>query len=122
MFRDVSEPKHLPNYLALVGKEPESFTKGDLDLTFDVVQFVEKKFGSATSFKSVTEYLFWLNDQYRRILPGRKYRETPNEQIKPLATQITWRLEGILGKGNAGEKPVEQPKETKGGKQPREEL
>lgn len=116
MFRDVAEPTTYPNYLALVGKEPENVT-GDLDMTFDIVQFVEKKFGPATSFSAVSGFLFWLNDEYRHVLPGRKFPDN-NEIMRPLADALNKRLESILGSKPVSAKPTEAPKK----KLVREEL
>jgi len=107
MFKDVAEPTSFPNFLALVGKEPKEVT-GDLDMTFDIVQYVEKKFGPATSFKGVSEFLFWLNGEYREVLPGRKFQESSNQLIKPLADALRKRVEGIEGKKTAQKKEPEQ--------------
>ena len=122
MFRDVTPPKKYPGLLALVGKEPKNPSKGDIDMTFDVVQFVEEKFGPSSSFKSVTEYLFWLNKEYREELPGRKFPEGSNELIRPLAKEVTQRLENVLGKGNGVLREDDGKQQKSNDQQPREEL
>ena len=89
LFKDVPKPDSFPHYLGLVGKEPAS---GGDELTFDVVSFEKKKFKEPKSYKSVSEFLFWMHKEYRTALPGKKPTETAESLIEPLARAINGRL------------------------------
>ena len=97
LFPDVPKPENYPTYLGLIGKEPES---GGNELSFDVVSFVEKKFKEPKSYKSVSEYLFWLHKEYRTVLPGRKPKESAENLIEPLAKAIRNRLDFKIKKNH----------------------
>ena len=51
------------------------------------------KFGEV-NFNNVVAYLFWINDNFRQILPGKPEEETLDQQtLKETRNKLWWRME-----------------------------
>ena len=51
------------------------------------------KFGEF-NFNNLVGYLFWINDQFREILPGYTEINMDDETLKTIIDKLWWRLKG----------------------------
>ena len=58
-----------PHYLVLFGSEPtkREMDEGKYGLTFDIMPFIDRKYGEPDQFLAVVKFFFALNEDHREV-------------------------------------------------------
>ncbi|XP_077972916.1 uncharacterized protein LOC144428096 isoform X2 [Styela clava] len=77
LFKQVPEPQTYPSFLVLLGKEPsgEEMSSGEYNMRFNIMPYIDKKYGDARQFSPLLNFLMTANTDYRKNLPGRMASE-----------------------------------------------
>lgn len=64
-------------------------------LSFDLVVMSQLKFGEF-NYNNIVVFLFWLNDNFRDVLPGKGDEESLDDQtLKTIRNKIWHRIQGM---------------------------
>lgn len=85
-FKELPEIETKPSLMILLGSEPtpEEFQAGSTTMSFDLLPFLEKKYGDPNQFSSFIKFLLTANEDYRKVLLGKRADES--EAIQTMAS------------------------------------